>query len=369
MYLLLCIFALALYWPLNSYKNQDKAKRAYIYIMTFVLCLFSAIRHLGVGVDTYQYYLGFTSMEQTSWNYILKNLIEYLKGDAYISDPGFTLYTKLFASICNNFYIYNFIIAYVFISAVGRIIYKSVNELSGYVLCYGYYISLMYYNCPNNLTRQTLGMGLLLWATIFIIEKRKRFYSILLILIAVTIHRSSLLGLLPIVLLYIGNVRIVYILGVVIMPFVMLVGPQLVSILALNSAYDRYLIYVDMETETKPIVYIVEMLVFYLIGLYRLKHVGKQNQYVKESYKCFAMAIALVSLLWVSSDMIRITYYFSVWGIPFVAESVQLIGKSFLRKVAFIMVLFLLIGRVALSPSPYKFYWEKMELHDRYLYY
>ena len=193
-------------------------------------------------------------------------------------------------------------------------------------------------------------------------------YSILLIVVAITIHKSSLLGLIPIGLIYVHNVRLIYLSGVVLMPIIMSFGPMLVTFMALNSGSDRYLLYVDVETEARPIAYIVEMLIFYFIGVFSLKIVKHQSVYVLEAYKCFSLSIAFIALLWVSADMVRISYYFSVWGIPFVANSVEVLKKPLFKKLAYIIVFILLFGRAALYPMPYEFYWGKMDLHDRYLY-
>ena len=366
MYLFLCFLTIFLYLCLRNNKNKGRAKRIYIIIMTLVLCLFSAIRNYGVGVDTFQYYVTFTNISNLSWNIIINDIREFFNGNPYISDPGFTLFTKLFTSILDNFQWYCFLIALVFISAIGRIVYKSVDTFAGYILCYGYYISLIYYNCPNNIMRQTLAMGILLWATIFIIEKKRYLYSILLIIIAITIHKSSIIGVIPIGLLYVQNTRLIYYGGLVLMPVIMMFGSLFVSFLALNSGSDRYLIYVGKEAEVLPIFYIIEMLIFYFIGLFSIKKMKYQHIYVRESYMCYAMAIALVSLLWVSSDMIRITYYFSIWGIPFVANCVQAVKKTLLKKIFYLIVLSLILGRTFMESKPYEFYWEKMELHDRY---
>ena len=340
----------------------------YVNVMTLVLCLFSSVRHLGVGVDTYQYYSDFTSIVNSSWGRIFNDLVDFFKGNSYVYDPGFTLVTKLFGSVINDFRIYCFFIALVFISAIGRIVYNSVEKFSGYVLCYGYYISLMYSNCPNNLMRQTLAMGILLWATIIIIEKGRYKYPILLTIIAISIHMSSILGVLAIGLLYVRKERLVYWGGAVLFPITLSLGSSLVSFLALNSGSERYMSYVNLTSTARPIFYFIEMLIFYLIGILSLNQIKKKSLYTRESYMCFAVGFALISLLWVDADMVRISYYFSVWGIPFVAHSVGAIKKKQFQNVVYLIALSLMLGRAALYKIPYDFYWDTMELHDRYLY-
>lgn len=387
MYLTLFVSVLVLYLLLKDYPNKQLAKKSFIFIITFLMCLAAALKNWGVGNDTYAYYLDFERMRETSFPEIFA-----MFGNAGREmEPGFRLFEKICGLIFPNYYIYTFFMALLFTSAIGKLIYISVKHLSSYVLCYGYYLSLLFFNVPNNLLRQTIAMAFIIWAMIFIVQGKKKFWPILFLFIAFMLHHSSIIGFVPLVFVKMKNIKFVYIASLVVCPIVFVIGPYLVDMMVILSGNPRYAHYLGKESSAKPMMFIVQMFLFYSVGLFNLKKMNKMDTLGRVVYGSFALAIATVAFLWVDSDMIRITMFFSIWGILFVAFSVEDLTTRFVpvnpavpvrvrkrrkakkrlnpvlvRRIAYLAILALILGRMVLQPQVYKFYWEDMELLDRY---
>lgn len=366
MYIFLIIFILLLCFVFKDFKDSLKAKRIYIYIVTFILCLVSSIKHMGVGNDVFQYSLSFTNADNISWQSIFSDIRLYISGNKYISDPGYDIIEKGFHYISDSFYIYSFFVCFIFVSAIGKLLYMGVNSVMGCAIGYVYYVTMFFYNIPNNLYRQTIAMGILLWIIILLTSKPKNFiFPIILFIVACLVHKSCLFGLIYIIFLYVKHNKSIYLSAIAIFPVIYFFGKVITLYLIGLASNDRYEGYADFDNEAQPIAFIIQMLVFYIIGLTLYKKIYLMNEIQKLSYSCFAMAIGTVTFLLLSPDLIRITYYFSIWGVIFLPMCYELSSKS-IKRFSMIIILGLLIGRTILNPPQYKFYWETMELHDRY---
>ena len=268
MYIFLCVLAIALYYYNRNAIDIEKAKKQYIGIMTFVLCLVAALKNYAVGNDTYQYYTGFNDSLTTPWSTNFENIKLLLSGQGYfIHDPGYSLIVKCFASIIPSFEVFTFCLSLILISAIGKVMYILVDNFKGYVLGYCYYITLMYFNIPNNLYRQALAMGLILWASIFVLENAKLWKALLLVLLAYTCHKSALIGVIPILLYYFNKPKLLYKAAIVLCPLIFIFGSRFVDVLILYANSERYQIYSGLGEEgAKPIMYIAQMLLIYVIG-------------------------------------------------------------------------------------------------------
>lgn len=349
--------------------DKRRAVRLFVYWATMVLCLLSCLRNWAVGNDTFEYYRSFEKITTTSWNVIWNDLLAYYSGEA-IKDPGFDVLQKLFQYLSTDFMVFEFLVALLFLSALGRIIYKSVGSLIGCFTSYVFYITLFYNYLPNSAIRQTIAMGILLWSIIFIIEQRKWIIiSILMILVASTIHKSVLLGLLPIAFYYYNNSCLIFRLALIAAPLIFLFGRDVAQYMAILSASDRYMGYVTGSfygaEESKPIVFVLQMILLYLLGLIHVPKWNYSESYVRFGYVCFSLAICFVSFIWINPNLMRVIAYFSLWGIVYLPNMIKSFHRY--RLIIYIVVLILLLARPIVGGGhPYAFYWQKMELHDRY---
>lgn len=368
MYNVLFIVLLILYWVFRGKKDEKKAKMLFIVFMTLSLSIMSGLRNLATGIDTADYYLIYERTRAMSWTDIIDGLRDYLSG-IYVFDPGYTLFVKVVQLFCPSFYFYNFIVSLIVTSAIGLLIYHGVNSLLGYVVGYSYYISLLYWNLPNNLTRQSLAIGFIIFAMLLLIRK-KRIWAVVLLFLAVLVHRSAIIGFITVFLLYVKNIksiRVIYLSSIILTPLVFIYGHSFVDLMVLLSGNERYQIYLGSETSARPIAYILEMFLFYFFGLLMWKRELLVDNIRRVSYASFALSVVFVSMLWINSDLIRIGMYFSIFGVVFLPYCIENASVK-VKGVVLAIVLSLLVGRSLLRPPEYNFYWEKVELSDRYKY-
>ena len=349
-------------------NDRKRAIRLFICWTTLILCLLSCLRNVAVGNDTFEYYRSFEEISVTSWSILWDNLSAYYSGEA-IKDPGYDVLQKLFHCLSSDFVVFLFCVALLFVSAIGRIIYKTVNSLSGCFISYVFYITLFYNYLPNSAIRQTIAMGILLWAIIVIVEKKRIVIPILMVVIASTIHKSVLLGILPLGLYYYKYPNRIFYRALIISPLVFLFGQEVAQYMAMLSATDRYAGYVTSAfysaEDSKPIVFILQLLILYVLGLRHLPRLASCGSYVRLGYICFALAICLVSFVWVNPNLMRVIAYFSLWGIVYLPFMVNSFHKYRLIVYSFILIL-LLARPIVTGGHPYVFFWQKMELHERY---
>jgi len=363
MYIFLYIFFLILYLLLCNNKNNNKSRKIYIIVVTIVLSLVSALRHNGVGIDTYSYYMSYINSQDLTWEYIGDNISSFFKGEM-IKDPGYILLTKFLGLIIVDFNVYLFVVAFLFLSAIGYILYKSVGNLFGYVISYSYYLSLFYGFFPNSAIRQTIAMAILLWAIIIYNDKHRRILPLVFLIFASLIHKSVIFGLIPLFFLYFNNVKFVYKSAIIIMPLLFAINLEFVEILVLLSGAEHYMSYIEGK-EGSSVIFIVEMVFFYVIGLLSLKYINRNSLYHKLALISFALAISIISFMRVNPSLQRLIAYFSIWGMVFIPNALYA-HKSILKKIFIVCVLALCIGRSILIPNQYKFFWQQMELHERY---
>lgn len=371
MYIGLFILLFLLYLVLHKIPDQDRAKRTFIYIFTLVLCFGSALRHMGVGNDTYAYFLNYEEIESLPWNQVIQSVQEFYSGshlNAIQKDPGYTLFVKTIQTISPSFEVYLFLIALLFTSAIGYIVYKNIHTLFGYIIAYSFYISLFYHFLPNSAIRQTIAMGIALWGLIIFINKNRFLLPCLMIYIASTIHKSSIIGFLPLLLFLIQRPKTIFKLALIIGPLLYITGRSVASFLAEMSDVDDYMLYATSsfyKTAEQPIMFIIQIILLYLLGLYTIGQKDLKERNEQFVYICFSIACYLVSFILIDPTLIRLIAYFSIWGVAYVPNLPSQYSSNF-RAALWIILLVLTMGRSLISPPPYKFYWQEMQLHERY---
>lgn len=361
MFLSLYIFLFLLYLFL---RHKRSSRKSYIITVTLVLSLVSSLRNNGVGIDTFAYYMNFLDCQNIPWDILMENILSFFQG-TIIKDPGYALFSKFLGFILGNFNVYLFFVALFFLSAIGCILYKSVNKLFGYVISYSFYISLLYGFFPNSAIRQTVAMAFLLWAIIIYHNKHKVIVPILFTIFALLLHKSVLFGLIPLILMFIKNTQLIYKAAIVLMPLFFLISVKFVELLILFSGAEHYMQYIQ-GGGGNSVVFIVEMCIFYLIGFAALKIIDfNVNYYNKFAFIAFALSISIISFIRVDPSLQRLIAYFSIWGMVFLPNALYA-HKPLVRKILVVCVLALCIGRTVLIPTPYNFFWQQMELHERY---
>ena len=215
-------------------------------------------------------------------------------------------------------------------------------------------------------------MGIMLWGIILWLEEQSKMrllLTTLMILAASTIHKSSLVGFLPLIAAWINRPKLIFLSAIIGCPLLFLFGQSAAQFLGELSQVEDYMSYgmsSFYDTAEKPTSFIYLMLLFYGVGLIRIKGIERENDFVKLSFALFAIAISIISFIQVDPSLLRLIAYFSLWGVIYLPNAIDRLGERTIKAVLCAMILIVIVGRSVLSPPVYKFYWEQMQLHERY---
>lgn len=374
MYYIFYILLFLFYFIFKNSYNEKLAIKKFVISITLVFSLFTALRHMAVGNDTYAYFMAFEKVGTSSFNEVWQEVVNSFSftTDDSNKDPGYNILSKLMYNVCfGSFELYQYFIALLIFSAIGVIVYKSVNSLFGLIFGYGFYISYFYHYLPNSATRQSIALGLMLWAFIFWIKNKKMWFSIVLLVIAISVHKSSLVALLPIFLYYLPKKSALPAISIVCSLVVIAFAQQLAFILASSVESESYVGYAMSsyyQNTSKPYGYIILIATLFILGLVSrtLSFDSKDRLSIFTNINC-CLGIVFAPLILANPSLIRVSSYFAIWYIPLIALTVR--NASIKEKRIVVLLIFMLtIGWSCINNrgSGYYFCWENIQLHERY---
>lgn len=363
----LLIFSVFLYYSLHKYSYEYSAKRFIVFISIILIAL-SGLRHEGVGNDTYAYMIIYDNSGNVTWNYVFEDFIK-----RFISptgnddkDPGMLCFMKILHTLNLNSRFFLFIVSSMLIIPLGIFIYKNSDNFKSVLFSYFFYISLFYGYLPNSAIRQTIALSFVLWAYLLILNKKRK--GIFFIIIGALFHKSALVSLILMPLLYLKNIKLWY--KVSFIPFlIILIFQEQVAYFLVdgNEVYSGYgtgLYYSD-NNQSKPFFVIVLMsLLYFFVWIYLMEIKGdfidKKLQLMV--YGC-ALTFVLTPLVLVNPTALRIISYFAPCMAIIVGYAFQKIRWG---KIYFTLLLLAFMYKSFSNINAYRFMWQKMELHERY---
>lgn len=362
MYYIFYFLPVVLYFMFRNNKHKGNPKLKIVVIMTLLLSICSAIRKDFRDSDTYQYKLGYEQIETGQKEFTFQDYTNILSNDSEMErrDPGYDLLCKL-CSFVMSFRIFLFFVALLLISAIGYLIFHYVEDLSGYIIAYAYYTSLFYHYLPNSAVRQTIAMGMLLWAYILWYDKTKKLLPILLVLVASTIHKSVLLGLLPFILQYMPKLSQIPKLTVFGWIAMLIAGQSFSVYFASLLGSDTYMDYAlssYYDSASKPYMFIIQIFCIYVISLFSRQNFKDFSKIEKLIFTTFYLGVIASPIILVSPSQIRGAAYYTIFGVAFIPNIVSRVDKT-KKSIIYILLIGLILGRpLLLGIEPFYFFWE-----------
>lgn len=361
---LLLLFLILLYY-LTKRLPEEEAPKRFIYCTSFVLILVSGLRHEAVGNDTLAYMMSFEDTLDTSWSEILSNFannyLNPLSNEG--KDPAFKIFEKLVGTVIPNSRLYLFAVAAILLTSIGYFIHTFSVDLRSTLFCYVFYISMFYGYLPNSAIRQSLALSIVLFAYCLAF-KRNLVWSVLLVVLASTLHKSALLALLFFMFIKIKDVKIVYA-GSLLLFLIMLVFSNEISLFFADSTNDIYSGYLSGSyygEKSKPIMVVILFFSLFVLSLYGLR-LDDDYVYHRPYYYGTALTLVFVPLVWVDPTLLRILSYFIFW----MGLLVQLLlRKAYYGKVILFGIILVFFMYSFKSINGYRFMWQYMKLHERY---
>ncbi|SED67852.1 EpsG family protein [Tenacibaculum sp. MAR_2010_89] len=357
--LIIIIFSTVLFQ--NKTGNINKRRKSYIIFISIILILQSGLRSWAVGSDTYQYYFRFEYIKSDSWNHLLTSLIDF-----GIKDPFYSIFQKGFQFFSESYQLYLLFVAFIFMTAFGRFIYKNTLTINHAMVSFIIYMGYFYGFYSITGIRQTLATAFLLWSYEYLKGKRY-FMFILFVLIGALFHISAIVFIALLFVLEYKNYRRIFIFALISFPIVFYFKNILAIVLVSSSGLeDRFGTYTEQYKTGGSFILTLFQIILAIWGVIQIKRMSSLDNNVHRKYNVYAIALLLLPLQWVNPSAGRVAQYFSiimvVW-IPFLLDATSM--KSV--KTQKIIYFFTIISFVSLtlfsmrSIDEYKFFWEDKE--------
>lgn len=302
--------------------KADKSLKGINILFAVAMVLKSALRpytYYIEGNDTYRYYDLYYRVSITSWKELLYNFSYF--GQSYSDrDLGYSFFVKSTQLFTTDFRHFLFIIAIIFIVPIAILIYKNVHTKTGIIISWLIYASLFSY-LVDTAIKQSIALGVI-WASIGLVQKRKWYFYFPIVALCSTIHGSAILAIPLYFFPGIKNFKFLLVGIIFAIPFLILYGRFLAMYLAEDTIYEAYAGY---ESESKPVVYTVMMLLVVVSTLYNYKRLIKlenSNLYIGS----VITAMALSTMAWIYPTLLRMTFYYSVFIIPFIPNIINVMN-------------------------------------------
>ncbi|WP_291093675.1 EpsG family protein [Empedobacter sp. UBA6745] len=364
--LIFCVIVIFFVFFSSSLRkgNEIKTKNNYIKTICLIFVLFSGLRNLGVGEDTYAYYIGYENTKSISWKQLVGMLTNFYN-TVDRKDIGYTVFEKITQIFTNNFQIYLFLVAIIFYISFYNFLKNNTNKITEAFLAIIIFYVLFFYVFSITSIRQSLALA----ATFYcyeLIKKRKLLLFLCVLLLTSLIHKSVLIFIPFYFLCNIKNTKWIFPTTLLIFPLIMVFKNQLTFFLLGFGGYEEYKEFDGSGTINFTIIFLMVC----IFTLYRKKVLLKQDANNIHYYNAMACALVLLPLSWINPALLRITMYFSIYMILLIPKAINSLNKipfKGRREIVgwAVIVLFILFIRTNYTKE-YRFYWEPIKLGENY---
>ncbi len=340
----------------ESEKIKKRKKLIFVIIACTQWILISGLRADSVGDDTENYMRFFDQHSALSWQSVFKGLGNYIKtgemGSMWYLDmePLFVVFNKLVSVFTTNHVVYKFIIAIIFMSALGLYVYKYSEDPCMSFILYG----ALFFNMFS-LTgyRQVLSVALVLFGFRFI-KEQKLIPFLCILAVAYFFHRTTLIF---IVLYILANKKITptYIIGILaVLAGMVVFRRQLFTVVKVFMGYEEYVGNYGFKQQTFALL----LAALTGVSVWRYKYIMEEDPTAIQYYNGLILSWLMFPLAMESPSCMRLVYDFGF----VLLLLVPLIVKSFKAKndrllvYAGIYAIFAL--QVLTSEFPYAVFWQ-----------
>lgn len=355
---------------LQIYKGEAdsyKIRKKYIIICSVVLILQSGLRNVAVGADTYTYLMNYESVSHFPWSRVISDFKEYYEYGIG-KDPGFDVLQKMQQTIIDDYQFFLFSVAVLFFIVFGNFLLKNSKRFIDVILGFLVYSVLFYSFYSLTGIRQTIATAITLYSYEFV-KKKKIIPFILLVLIASTIHKSSVFFFIFYFLCRIKNTKYLFNLTLFMFPVFFQFKDKMASYLMIISGYDKYEV-----MDGGAITFTVFFLIIGITGLLRRKVILSNDSNASNYYNAFSIVLIFLPITWVNPTFMRINMYFTIFLTLFIPEilysfkdiSLKLKNDITILAIIVLMGLYIKGSWITDQEMPYGFCWEEMRLPKHY---
>ncbi len=344
--------------PGSSKKSIDLKKKTFVVLQCIQWVLISSLRADTVGADTFAYTKIFELHSELSW----KECFEYVKtyyinpenidtANIYDCEPGYIFFEKIVATIWDSQWFLKFVIATIFMTFLGRFIYKNSDEP---FLAFLLYSGLFYNMFSLTGYRQVLSVAIGILASYEYLKQRKFFKFLLLVLLASLFHKTTLIF---IVFYFLSRKKITntYLVCVVIVVAGMIMfRNQLFDLIKGFVGYEEY----GTDGGFTQANFLLMFSCLSILSIWRYPAVLRRNPDAYIYYNGLIMSAAMIPFAMVSPTSMRLVYDFAFMLmilVPKVFNSFKDKRNATILYVGSILIFGFFIATKAFT---YEFFWQ-----------
>lgn len=348
-------------------ENTKRNKLVYIVLCSLLLLFVAAMRSpewmtFTYNIDTLNYKDTFESTFYMSWDEFWASVYErYWKGEGD-SDIGYLAINKLIGLFTHEFSIFSLLADLLFFIPFGMLLYHYCSNILQVMFGYVFYIALVQVFFLGG-ARQMFALGFDLMALIAMIDK-KRLWTAVFLLMAISIHFSSILFLIPLLMVWYNfsskTLKWMHLAAFLVFPIVFLFPNQLIVFMGESVGMDKYAEYGRgaIRGGANTFIFLIEAL-----SLFCLVAIQKRNLIHDSTIKLFYTMAPLLTffapLIRSNGSMIRISLYYHLFLVFLVPFAIDCMASRRNRN----LIYFIAIGALAFltisnGGMRYYFYWQ-----------
>lgn len=352
---------------LLSTKDNDKNRRLYIVLCSMVLIFVAAMRNpewmtMTYFIDTLTYKEDFENVRDLSWDGLFRSFHQrYILNDGDY-DFGYVALQKIISLITSNFSIFSLIADLLFFVPFGVILYRYSTNIRQIIFAYVFYIALVQVFLFGG-ARQIFAIGFDMMAFLAITD-RKIWRAVIFLLLGVSIHFSSFLFLLPLLMIsFKTNPRVLKVLHLVCFlafPIVLLFPNEIIVFMGEAVGIEKYANYGNQEIQGGATIFIIliELLsLFCFIAINRTNLENNDN--ILLLYVMMPFMTILAPLIYSNGSMIRVSLYYHLFLTLLVPYAIDCMFKEESRRIVYAVAI-LALSFLALQGGGmrYYFFWQ-----------
>lgn len=348
-------------------SNDNKHNRGiYIVLCSMVLLFIAVLRspewfEYRYHIDTLTYKELFEANCDLGWKEFWNMVSQSRLGNGPEVDIGYFGLMAIMGRLTHSYYIFSFIADLVFFVPFGIILYCYSTCMRQLVFAFVFFISFLLMGFVGG-GRQSIAMGFDLMAFLAVID-RKKWRAILFFLAGVTIHFSSLLFLIPLLMIWFNvkpkTLKIIHIICFALVPLVLIFPGQIVVFMGSLSGVERYANYgVEVQGGATTFIVLIELLsLFCLLSI--KKNDMQNNPYIRIFYVMVPLFTIIAPLIIANGAMIRLSAYYHNFLVLLVPMAIDCMFKEKDRRIVYIIaILALAYLTVSDGGTEYYFYWQ-----------
>lgn len=351
---------------LLSVNDSKRNRSVYIIICSVVFLLIGSLRSpewmtMQYRIDTAVYKSLFESFSEVSWQECW-DMAVHRYGSGGDDDIGFVVLNKLVSYVTNDYTIYSILTELLFFIPFGLILYRFSTSIRQLIFAFVFYVSLIQVFILGG-ARQMFSIGLDMLALLSVVD-RKKWRAIIFFLLGVTIHFSSFLFLIPLLMVWFDvNPRILkwaHILCFVLFPIVLAFPNQIIVFMGEAAGVEKYANYGTGEIQGGATTFIILIELLSLFCFLAIKRTDlKINKNMRLFYVMTPLMTLLAPLIHSNGSMIRISLYYHLFLSLLVPYAIDcMFGKESRRIVYAITIGALAFLALQGGGTRYYFFWQ-----------